>query len=250
MQVIKSKFEKPITIIPVSDIHLGSLDCNEHAWKNFCNMLQQAPDTYVVLVGDLVNNSVRNSVANPFDEVLRPRDQKHKMVQYLEPIKDKILAAVTGNHERRSKKECDVDITYDIMCRLGLEHLYSENIAFLKVTCGNASYAFAMTHGCGGGILTGSAVNKNERFSYVIEGLDCLIVAHTHKGAVTRPSRVVFDLNHGTVSQRSCTVVTAESWLTYGGYAARGMMLPAQSCNPQKLKLSNDKDKKQIIVTW
>ena len=249
-KVIKHKFDNKITIIPISDVHIGSIECNESAWKNFCEYLQKAPDTYIILVGDLVNNSVRNAVANPFDEVLRPRDQKYKMIEYLKPIKHKILAAVSGNHEYRTKKDSDGDITYDILCTLDLENLYREDIAFIKLQCGSAAYGLAMTHGTGGGALTGSGINKNERFSYVIEGLDCFVTGHTHKGAVTRPVRLVFDLNHSTIAQRSCTVVTAESWLNYSGYAMRKMLLPAEGCCPQKLTFNNSKDTKRIIVEW
>lgn len=250
MQVIKSKFDKSITLIPISDVHLGSLDCNELAWKQFCNDIQSQDNTYIVLVGDLINNSVRNSIANPFDETLRPLEQKKRMIAYLKPIKHKILAAVTGNHEYRTQKESDQDITYDILCSLDLEYVYKENIAFLKIQCGNASYAIAITHGNGAGCLTGAAINKNERYSYAIEGLDCFITAHTHKGAVTRPNRLVFNLNCSKVSFKPCTVVTAESWLNYGGYAARKMMLPAESCNPQKLRFNADKHNKKITVEW
>ena len=250
MKVIKRQFDNKITIIPISDVHIGSLECNERAWANFCTEIQQLPDTYIVLVGDLVNNGVRNSVSNPFDETLRPRDQKYRMIEYLTPIKDKILAAVSGNHEYRTKKDSDGDITYDILCNLDLEKVYREDIAFIKLMCKKAAYAIAITHGSGGGVLTGGAVNKNERFSYVIEGLDCLIVAHTHKGVVTRPSRLVFDLNHNKVVQRPCTVVTSESWLTYGGYAARKMLLPAETCVPQRLTFNDDWHKKKITVEW
>ena len=250
MRVIKQKFDNKATIIPISDVHIGSLECNERAWANFCMEIQQRPDTYIVLVGDLVNNSVRNAVANPFDETLRPRDQKYRMIEYLKPIRNKIIAAVSGNHEYRTKKDSDGDITYDILCNLDLEGIYREDIAFIKIMCGTAAYAFAITHGAGGGALTGAAVNRNERYSYIIEGLDCLITGHTHKGVVSRPSRLVFDLNHSTVAQRSCTVITAESWLSYGGYAARKMLMPAETCNPQKIKLDNDKHTKSITIEW
>ncbi len=250
MQVIKNNFEKSVTIIPVSDIHLGSLECNEREWQSFCNNLLNQDDTYIVLVGDLINNSIRNSVANPFDEVLRPFEQKRRMISYLKPIKHKILAAVSGNHEYRTSKEVDQDITYDILCNLDLENIYRENIAFIKLRCGRNVYGIAITHGNGGGTLTGAAVNKNERFSYTIEGLDCLITAHTHKGVLTRPNRMIFDLNKGIVTLKPCTVLTTESWLSYGGYAARKMLLPAETCNPQKVIFSDNAHRKKIIVQW
>jgi hypothetical protein len=46
------------------------------------------------------------------------------------------------------------------------------------------------------------------------------------------------------------TVVSAVSWLNYGGYAARGMLLPAQACDPQVLHLSDAHNGKKIITRW
>ena len=71
---------KDITIIPVADVHLGASEHYAEEWKSFCKKIENSPDTYLLLLGDLLNNSVRNSVANPFDEVLRPREQKKVMV--------------------------------------------------------------------------------------------------------------------------------------------------------------------------
>lgn len=184
--LIVHKFKKSITIVPVADVHLGAIEHDRKAWDAFVRYVESNEDVYVILAGDLINNSIRTSVANPFDEVLRPREQKIRMVEYLKPIKNKILCAVSGNHERRSTKEADIDLTYDIMAKLDIEDIYRENMAFMKVSCGvrgsgtpECSYAFCVTHGAGGGIYTGATVNRNERFGNVIDGLDCLITGHT-----------------------------------------------------------------------
>ena len=56
-------------------------------------------NAYLILAGDLLNNAVRTcKFANPFEEKIRPRDAKQRMVKYLEPIKDRILCVVSGNH--------------------------------------------------------------------------------------------------------------------------------------------------------
>lgn len=262
-QLIQHKFDNDIIIVPISDVHLGAIEHNKTEWENFLSSVEEKDNIYFFLCGDLINNSTRNSVANPFDEIMRPREQKNKMVEYLLPIKDRILCAVSGNHEGRSSKDSDVDLTYDIMSKLGIEDLYRENIAFLKLSLGNRTdkstksgtkscnvYTFGVTHGSGGGIYTGSAVNKNERFGYIIDGLDGLVVAHTHKGAVTRPEKIVIDANHNTVSRKPWVMVVSESWLNFGGYAARKMLLPAEGCNPPKLYLSSVNHNKKIEVRW
>lgn len=247
-----------IVVIPVSDVHLGALEHCQKEWEAFCKFVLETPNCYILLGGDLISNSVRNSVANPFDEIIRPREQKIRMVENLRPIKDRILCAVSGNHERRTTKDADMDITYDIMAKLDLEHLYRENIAFVKLSLGTrttgdtseTSFVLGVTHGAGGGIFTGAAVNRNERFGNIIEGLDCLVVGHTHKGAITRPSKIVVDSNHNKVSVKSYTVISSVSWLNYGGYAAQKMLLPSQSAIPQRLYLGGNKNKKTMEVRW
>lgn len=255
--LIKHTFKGQITIIPISDVHLGALEHCESEWNAFCNSVCDKPNTYIILGGDLINNSIRTSVANPFDEVIRPREQKKRMVEYLSPIKSRILCAVSGNHERRSMKDADEDITYDIMSKLDLEDLYRENVAFMKIGCGKRSdglsecvYMFCVTHGAGGGIYTGAGINRNERFGNVIDGLDCLIVGHTHKGTVSKPSKIVLDVRNELVSVKSYTVISCVSWLNYGGYAAQKMLLPADRANPQKILLNAKRDYKNIEVRW
>ena len=71
-----------------------------------------------------------------------------------------------------------------------------------------------------------------------------------HKGFVTKPGKIVIDARNKVVLLKHYVVISCVSWLNYGGYAARGMMLPAKTSEPQKLKLIADKNKKQIITTW
>jgi hypothetical protein len=259
-EMIKHTFPNTntITIIPVADVHLGALEHYTREWEAFCRKVVDTPDIYIMLLGDLCNNSVRNSVANPFDEVIRPREQKKRMVEHLTPIRERILCSVCGNHERRTVKDDDQDISFDIMCKLDLEHLYRENIAFVKLSLGTRTtgekaetvHSFAVMHGAGGGIYTGATVNRNERFGNIIDGVDCMIAAHTHKGTVSRPSKIVVDTRNEKVSIRSYTVISAESWLAYGGYAAQKMLLPSESGNPQKIILGGKKDAKTLEVRW
>ena len=256
--MIVHKFNAPIVVFPVADVHFGALEHAEKEWESFCKMIEETPNNYVILGGDLINNSVRTSVANPFDEVVRPREQKKRMVEYLKPIADKVLCVVSGNHEARTMKDSDIDLTYDICAKLNIEDLYRENVAFMKCALGErkrdgsplSSYTFAVTHGTGGGIYTGATVNRNERFGNVIDGCDCLIVGHTHKGTVSKPSKIVIDAKNNTVSMKPYTVISCVSWLNYGGYAMRKMLLPSAVANPQRLYLAMSERGKNIEVRW
>ena len=244
-----------IKIYPISDVHLGAAEHLTTEWDNFCKKILEEPNSYIILGGDLLNNSTRSSVADIFEETMRPREQKRKMAEMLKPIKHKILCAVNGNHERRSGKDADDDPTYDIMCKLDLEHLYRENMAFLCLRFGNQkgnglknpTYTFVVTHGAGGGGSTGSAVNRGEKFGYVVDGMDCLVLGHTHKAYTTQPSKISIDLQNNKVSLMPFKVVSMTSWLAYGGYAARSMLTPS-SYVPQEIILRGNRKEMKVIM--
>jgi hypothetical protein len=256
--LIRHTFPEEITIYPVADVHLGAVEHAESEWQAFLKKVEKE-NAYLILAGDLINNSIRSAkFANPFDEALRPREAKARMVEYLKPLKDRILCVVTGNHEARTLKESDQDLTYDICSKLDIEHLYRETIAYMGIGVGNRSngkpdvtYTFAVTHGTGGGIYTGAAVNRNERFGNVVDGLDCLVVGHVHKGFISKPAKIEINIRTNRVSLKHYVVISCVPWLYYGGYAARAMLLPAQVCDPQMIKLTSDKSRtKKIITTW
>lgn len=254
LMIRKFPENKDVTIIPISDVHLGAQEHMQRAWELFCQNVLSDPNTYITLGGDLINNATRSSVSNIFDDTTRPSEQKRHMAKMLEPLRDRILCAVSGNHERRSGKDVDDDPMYDIMCKLDLEHIYRENMAFMNIQMGeingrggsNPTYSVVVTHGSGGGIYTGAAVNRNERFGYVIDGMDLLIVGHTHKPFVTQPSKIKIDPFNKKISFKPFKVVSSTAWLEFGGYAAQKMLLPSSHA-PQTITLCGGK--KEIKVT-
>ena len=249
-----------IKIVPIADVHLGSPECQEQEFIDFIDTLSKEENTYLILAGDLIDNGTRSSVSNPFRAKMPPSQQKREMANILTKVHDKILCFVPGNHERRSGKDADDDPVYDIAAKLDLENLYRENIAFLKLQLGlekvkdgnsRPTYMIAVTHGAGGGVLTGGGVNRSERFGYVFEGLDALIVGHTHKPYVTQPGKLTIDPRNNKIAIKPFKVVSATSWLDYGGYAAQKMLLPSTHClNTITLrgKIARGKNK-EILVT-
>ena len=244
-ELIQHRFSarEDIKIYPISDVHLGAAEHMTREWELFCQRVVGEPNSYLILGGDLLNNGVKTSVSNCYAETIRPREAKKIMVSMLEPLRDKILCAVSGNHERRNR-DVDNDITYDIMCKLDLEWLYRENIAFTKIQVGNIkgsgiknpTYVLVTTHGSGGGVMTGSSLNRNERFGCVLDGCDCLIVGHHHKPYVSQPAKIKIDPYNNKVSVQPFKVVSMTSWMTYGGYAAQKMLLPSSHA-PQTITL-------------
>ena len=251
----------------VGDLHVGAIEANIDGWEKFRDGVLKEPNTYICLMGDLMNNATKSSVSNVFDDALskypRPRDQKRYLANALEPLRSRILCAVSGNHEQRSGKDADDDPTLDIMSKLDLEDYYRPNAAFLKIGFGERdagggkskpmqAYTLCCTHGAGGGIYTGAAVNRNERMAMFVNA-DILAVGHTHKGAITKPQRIEIDTYTNSVKLKSTTVISSCSWLSYGGYAMRKMLLPSSPQDPeqpQTLLLGANRTRRYIKVVW
>lgn len=247
-----------IVIYPISDLHIGSQNILLKEWTDFKKKLLSEPNSYITIGGDMMNNGVKNSVTNIYEETMRPREQKKWLVEQLEDIKDKILCVVPGNHENRSAKEVDDNPLYDVCCKLDIEDRYRDNACFIFLRFGNIkdrktasskkrpTYSICVLHGSGGGVLTGSAVNKNERFGMAIDGLDILIVGHTHKPVLSRPQKIFVDPFNKRISFKPFTVVTSTAWLEYGGYALRKQLLPA-SHSLQEIQISGTAKKVRVL---
>lgn len=240
--LITYKFDNEIIIVPIGDIHIGNINFDLERWKKFKEKLLSTDNMYIVLVGDLIDNQTKNS-HSPFSIAvidgiaMTPFEQKKYLINELKDIKQKILCGVPGNHEaKKDNKATDQDIMYDVFCKLDIEDKYRPSMAFLKIQIG-------ITHGSGGGTQTGSAVNKNEKFGYSFDGLDCIIVGHTHKPAITKPMKLVIDSKNDKISFKPFYHVIATSWLKYGGYALVGQLTPS-SFMEQELTLKKDTNKK------
>lgn len=154
-------------------------------------------------------------------------------------------------------KDIDDDPLFDIFAKLNIEDRYRQNMAFMKIGLGKkyrdgrnrsmTTYVFAVTHGSGGG-MTGAGVNRGEKFGGIIDGLDCLVMGHTHKPAVTNPAKIVIDTKNNMVTIKPFALVVAEPWQKYGSYPMQKMMAPTATGRPQVLTLDNRE--KHLKVEW
>jgi predicted phosphodiesterase len=244
-----------IVVIPLADVHLGAQESAIGAFTKLVNEIAKEPNVYVTLQGDLIDNGTRNSVTNVFKSTIPPSQQKREMAATLEPIRDKILCIMCGNHERRSGKEADDDPTYDIAVKLDIEDRYRESLAFVRIAVGAQKgkqlrsngggkpyvYYVACTHGAGGGSLPGAAINRADSYLQSMDGVDVFIHAHSHRQYALRGSKMVVDYANKLVRQRPTLVMCAGSWLGYADYAVEKNLRPVTMPGANKLILHGDK---------
>lgn len=241
-----------IDIIPIFDVHLGNPDCMEAEFVRFIKDLEKKENTYIVIGGDLLENGTRNSVGDSvFEQTMPPQQQKIEMANILKPVASRILCLVEGNHEKRSSRDANNWPIFDIACMLNIEERYRRHMAFVEIQLGRMenstgsrkpsserpNYMIGVIHGSGGGIYSGSGLNRLERFGGYIDGLDALVAGHIHKALTSQPGKLKIDRHNKRIDQAKYKVVSSTSWLRYGGYAIDGMMGPS-SFDLQVLHLS------------
>lgn len=222
-----------VEIYPLSDLHIGDPRVDKRLFRDFINHILAEPYRFIIYNGDNMNNALKSSVSNVYNEEMNPREQK-KWLQYeLKPVKDRILVFVEGNHEGRTTKDVDQRVVEDIADYLDKIDLYRENEAYLKLTFGKRQnsgsqmcYTIYVTHGSGGGKRPGSAMNNIELVALGTEA-DVYIMGHVHKkmaykNAVRRP-----DLRNNNIIEQERLFVISSHWSEFGGYAARKMLNPS-----------------------
>lgn len=242
---------KEVVVFPLSDVHLGAEGAEVQAFYALVNQIAKEPNTYVTLQGDLIDNGTRNSVTNIFRATMPPSQQKREMAKALEPIRDKILCMLPGNHCRRSGKDADDDPMYDIAAKLDLEDRYREDIAFIRIALGRNhtrssngkpySYMLACVHGAGGGALPGGMVNRAERFMNSMDGVDVFIHGHTHRVYAQKSAKLVVDIQNKRVTRRTTMTMCASSWLDFVGYPVEKMLTPTATGIANRLLLHGTK---------
>lgn len=235
-----------VNVYPLGDLHIGSTEFNLDNWNRWSKAVQADPNGVVILVGDMMDNGLKNSKTNSYAQTLQPFQQKKLLVELLEPISDKIVLSLQGNHEYRSVYLTDDCPLYDALARLWIEDTYRENFGFLKISLGkkNAERQFTYTLA----VAHGKSKNKNEKFAYAIDGMDVFITGHTHQPASSFPAKIVIDPYNEVVKMRGYKHVSVPSFQNFGGYALRDMYMPQDGTVFPVITLNGTK--KEVIVKW
>lgn len=252
-KVIQKLFKDEICVIPLSDLHLGAKSCMLKEIKETIKHIAETPNCYTVLVGDIIDNGVITGKAlGVYDNVLSPMQQITQAVELLKPIKNKILACVSGNHEDRTEKSTNINPMYLICAELGITDIYRNNLAIMKVQIGERketshirkSYTILIHHGKG---TSETAIKKDLEFLGKFEGVDGIITGHTHNPRNAKFEKIVVDNHNNSVSKREIAIIVCNSFLKDADYALKTMLVGANN-SISKIFFRKGKNKKIEIV--
>ena len=253
MNIISYDLPKEMRTVEIElffDTHIGSRKCDFKEIERRIARVKNNPNVFAILGGDIINNSTKDSVGDTYSEALNPEEQIQTAVRIFQPIKDKILCYCNGNHERRTYKQCGVDIGSKIAVMLGIDERYDYASCLLFLTYGyitshrsTPNYArttnwqhlvtIYVTHGDGAsGRLVGSKANALSRRGQIIDA-DIIVTGHTHAPISFRESALRIERHSRTVKKVDQLFVNASATLGYEEYAELYGMRPSSTTSPR-----------------
>lgn len=234
-------YAEVIEVHPMADLHIGDNQCDFKLIMDRIEHIKNTPNAYCILDGDLMDTAIASSIGDTYGANLQPMEQLKQCVKIFEPIKDKILAVLPGNHENRVYKSDGLDIT-EIMCsQLGIPEKYSSTTALLFIRFGKATkhtrpnsrqlYTAYVTHGSGGGRKEGGKVNRLADLACIVDA-DIYIHAHTHLPLVFKESFFRVNSGNSSVALVDKLFVNTAASLNYGGYGDKQGYKPASKAAP------------------
>lgn len=235
-------FAEQIEIYPMADLHIGDHNSDYKLIMERIDYIKNNENAYCILDGDLMDTAVCTSIGDTYGANLQPMEQLKHCVKIFEPIKDKILCALPGNHENRVYKSDGIDMT-EIMCaQLGIPDRYSPTTALLFIRFGKANakhgrknarqfYTAYVTHGSGGGRKEGGKINRLADLASIVDA-DIYIHAHTHLPVVFKNSFFRVSGSNSSVAQVEKLFVNTSAALDYGGYGDKQGYKPSSKRSP------------------
>jgi len=212
MQLIEKKIELKtksdvVYIFPLGDTHIGTFNCAEGHIRQYVQYIKNKPNAYWIGGGDYCD-FITPSDTRRFDvrsladwlfvgeavtikEALLDiaKQQRERFCEMVEPIKDKCLGLIEGNHEYDIMRTTHNGQHYVMCDELGVPNL--TDAAFVRLNfkikggCGRSIKIF-IVHGWGGGRSTGAEPNHLLRLGQIADA-DIHLRGHSHTFRIEPP---------------------------------------------------------------
>lgn len=241
MKVIKidlPKDLKSVEIHTLADLHIGDKFSDMDGIKAKINHIRDNVNAYCILNGDLMNNATKTSVSDCYAEDLSPMEQVEMCIELFDPIKDKIIAITTGNHEKRTYNKEGIDLTKFMARQFNIENRYSPTSCFVFLRVGDARkddrqicYMIYCLHGSGGGRKEGAKAIRLADMASIIDA-DIYIHSHTHLPMIMKQGFYRTSPANSSAAKVDKLFVNTAAMLDYGGYGEAFEFKPSSKDSP------------------
>ena len=227
-------------LLPFGDLHYGHPNCDHQKALDYLEWAKKN-DAWILLMGDLLENSSKESVgAGVYEQIMNPDEQKYRIVEMLEPFRDQVLGLLTGNHEERTFKTSGHDPSRAMAKMLDVPYL--RYAAFLRLVVGDCGYTIYATHGGSGAATSAGKLNSVKKLSTWVDA-DVYLMGHMHDLIVDSSIKKFLDLRNKVVRDKRQTFVVTGSFVTHeDSYAEMKSYAPGRIGSPRVRLSGEDED--------
>jgi hypothetical protein len=205
---VRSRPETVVKLIPLGDIHVGHRDLDLDRLTKTIDFIKNDPQCYVIGMGDYaeaIDFKDMRADPNTMDrDLLTPDEQYAKVEELLEPIKDKIICLLDGNHDYMFWMRHSHNFV-DVMAH-NLEVPYAGFSAYIRIKTERAKAnrtqfnAYAH-HGWSSSRSEGGAVNSIHDLHNKFPGLHLYLMGHTHRLGEALPRTTLYIDDGGNIRE-------------------------------------------------
>ena len=178
----------------LGDVHVGNIGFAKEKFERTIRAIRNDPRALVILMGDLADAIVptdKRFDGRTIHPDFFPRIQDIAVAEYeyleqiLDPIKEKIVVILTGNHEETIRRHHYLDLTNDLCRKLKVpygEYCCGVALTFTRGGKKGRSERFILFvhHGAGGGASVGGRLTKLEKLPESVLA-DIYLMGHFHE---------------------------------------------------------------------
>lgn len=249
--VAKYEYDKTTDLLFIGDTHYGVKGSLLPKLDEY--LTKYDTESKLVILGDMIDNSLLNSVGDIYEQIKNPNDSFKFLNDFFKRHKSRILVILSGNHEYRTKRVAGVDVVELLAGNLNIP--YSRTDAILDVSVkattrygsrDRYNYCFALHHGAAGGRYPEKSARQGRWFQDKITGVDAYVMGHTHSANVTPIAQEFYDRRNKSVFKRTLYYITIGPFVS-DEYAERKMLRPP-AYNLIRVKCYGGK-KRQLRIT-
>lgn len=215
--------EDRVHLYPIVCWHIGAKQSSEKFINHMIEKIKADPFARVIYMGDGGECVTKMSKGNIYEQTMSPGDQLRRFVEIADPIRDKILFGIRGNHGNRIDKETGVGWDELLCARMGVPYLGVSALGDLvlshtktaKKTC-----SLYVHHGTSGAISPGGKLNATFK-PVAVADADIALTAHHHAAGCWSPAHFAYtDPRNSRIRYRTMRVFACGSaYDSRSGYA-------------------------------
>lgn len=227
------KTNKPVGIIAISDLHLGSAGVNYQYLKEVIELVHDTPNLFVAIGGDLIDNFIIQKLNIATEQREVKVEIQYKFISYLlDKLYGRVLWMIRGNHEAWTERYAFVDQMAKFAAWKNIP--YYKDGGIVKLDINGIRYRIHHRHKFWGMSKLNRHNAGKRMYDFGQEPYDIGILEHFHEGSIESFHR--HDAKR--ISINSATFKEKDPYAESLGYYHTGVEIPVAIMYPNEKKLA------------